>query len=266
MWVWSIVALAALLAFTASPVEDQQPETMSLLGEPLYAPKLSKTDRAAADAELARAHAAYTAKPTGVAEILALARAHLALGRVGDSLIALTHGIEANPDAPELLLERGNGYILIRKFDVAARDLAKASAKLPAARCSLAFAQYLAGSFERARTTYKECPDAGVFGYLADRRAGGTPAERPVPTGPIPPSSSPIRFPGAVTSKQGSTPEPLAASYLSAIEALLDGKDEDARDRLMKIVDKNRRDWIQPAYIAAEADYARLKKKAAGKR
>ena len=36
--------------------------------------------------------------------------------------------------------------------------------------------------------------------------------------------------------------------------------EDDAQDRLKQIVEKNRRDWMEPAYIAAEADYARLKK------
>jgi tetratricopeptide (TPR) repeat protein len=249
-----------LMALLAAALLAQQPETMSLLGEPLYAPKLSKETRTAADAELARAHAAYTAKPSGVPEILALARAHFALGRVGDALIVLTHGLEANTDAPELLLERGRGYIVIRKFDVAARDLANAAAKLPEARCGLALAQYLAADYGRARTTYKECAEPGVFAYLAERRAGGTPAQRPVPDGPIPASAPVIRLPGTVTKQKDAAPEPLSASYLTAIEALLDGRSDDARARLQKIVERNRGEWMQPAYIAAEADYARLHK------
>lgn len=252
MCVVLMVALAAMLAL-------QQPETMSLLGEPLFAPKLTKEARAAADTELARAHAAYTAKPSGVAEILALARAHLALGRVGDALILLTRGLEANPDAAELHLARGGGYLLIRKFEIAARDLAKASATLPAARCSLGLAEYLAGDYERARATYKQCADPGVFGYLAERRAGGSPAQRPVPQGPIPPSSAPIRLPGTVTREKADAAEPIAATYLSAIEALLDGKKEEATERLKKIVERNRTAWMEPAYIAAESDYARLR-------
>src|SRR5688500_11858959 len=98
-----VVLIVVLAAMCAAPLhaERQQPETLSLLGEALYAPKLPKAARAAADAELARAHAAYTAAPSGVPEILALARAHRALGRVGDALIILTNGLEANPDAPE---------------------------------------------------------------------------------------------------------------------------------------------------------------------
>ena len=250
-----IAALSALLLFA------QQPETMSLLDEPLYAPKLPKEARAAADAELARAHAAYKAAPSSVAAILALARAHIALGRIGDGLIVLTLGLSANPDSPELLHERGRGYILIRKFDVAARDLTRAAAKVPAARCSLGLAQYLGGDYARARGSYAECADSGVYAYLAERRAGGTPAQRPVPDGPIPPSSADIRFPGSVAKPRAAAPEPLSASYLTAIERLLEGETDVAREQLKKIVEKHRAAWMDPAYIAAEADYARLRVK-----
>ena len=253
MFVMLIVLFAAVLSV-------QQPETLSLLGDPLYPPKLPKAAREAADAELQRAHAAYTAKPSGAAEILALHRAHLALGRVGDALVVLTHGIEANPEAPDLYLERGRGYILIRKFDVAQRDLNKALPKRPEARCSLGLAQYLAGSFEQARTSYAECKDPGIFAYLADRRAGGTPKERPIPAGRPAASSSPIRFPGTAANQKVDAPEPLAGSYLTTIEQLLDGKTDAAQERLKEIVEKNRSAWMEPAYIAAEADYARLSK------
>jgi tetratricopeptide (TPR) repeat protein len=258
MCVVLIAALAALLAAAPGYVEAQQPETLSLLGEPLYAPKLPKAARAAADAQLARAQAAYTATPAGVTEILALARAHLALGRIGDALIVLTNGIEANPDAPELLLERGRGYILFRKFDVAARDLTKAAAKLPAARCSLGFAQYLGADYDRARKSYADCADGGVFAYLAERRAGGTPGKRPIPEGSAAVTAPAIRFPGTVGGKTAPA-QPLAATYLDAIELLLAGDEESARDRLKRIIEKNRKDWMDSAYIAAEASYARLK-------
>ncbi|HET7694874.1 MAG TPA: hypothetical protein VFK57_04140 [Vicinamibacterales bacterium] len=246
-----------LLVFALGALLAQQPETLSLLGEPLYAPKLAKAERAAADAELARAHAAYTAKPGGAAEVLALSRAHLALGRVGDALVILTQGIEANPEAAELFLERGRGYIVIRKFDVAARDLTKAT-KLPEARCSLALAQYLAADFDRSRATYKDCAAPGVFAYLAERRAGGKPAQRPVPEGPAVAPSTRIRFPGTVAKQKVNAAEPLSAKYLAAIEALLDGKEDAAREDLKQIVEKNRGLWMQPVYVAAEADYARL--------
>lgn len=251
--------MAAALALALGAAGAQQPETMSLLGDPLYPPRLAKGDRADAEAALARAHEAYLAKPSGPAEILALHQAHLALGRIGDALVLLTHGLEANPDEPSLLHERGRDYILIRKFEPAARDLRKAVEKVPEARCALGLAQYLAGDYAQARKSYADCRDPGVFGYLADRRGGGTPSTRPVPHGPAPSTPPPLTFPGAVRRAQG-TAEPIAASYLAAVERLLGGDEADARERLKKIVEKNRGDWMDPAYIAAEADYARLKK------
>lgn len=252
MFVILIALLATLLA--------QQPETMSLLEEPLYAPNLPKAARLAADAELARAHAEYVKAPSTPATIVALARAHAALGRVGDALVILTHGIEANPEDAVLFLERGRGYILIRKFEAAERDLRKASDKLPEARCALALAQYLSADYAHARTSYADCRDAGVFAYLAERRAGGTAGTRPAPTGPVPSAPPPIQLPGTVRKGPERAPEPIAATYLAAIERLLSGDEDGGRDDLKKIVEKNRNDWMEPAYIAAEADYARVKK------
>ena len=252
MWVMLLAVLVGLLM--------QQPETLSLLGEPLFPPKLAKAERAAADAELARVHAAYVAKPSGPAEILALQQAHLALGRVGDALVVLTHGIEANPEESALYLARGRRYILIRKFAVAERDLRKAAEKLPAAQCDLGFALYLSGDYERARAAYGDCRNAGLFGYLAQRRAGRTADKPPAPDGPIPKTSPPLRFPGTVKKGDAHAAEPIAASYLAAIERLLAGEADDAVERLRKIVERNRKDWMEPAYVAAEADYARLRK------
>lgn len=249
------VMLIALLAMLLS----QQPETMSLLEEPLYAPKLSKPARAAADAELARAHAEYVKAPSVTANILALERAHLALGRLGDALVILTHGIEVNSEEAALFLERGRGYILIRKFDAAERDLRKAADKLPEARCALGLAQYLSGDFPRARASYAACQEPGVFAYLAERRGGGTTSTRPAAEGPVPSAPPPIRLPGTVRKTQERAAEPIAATYLTAIERLLAGDRDAARDQLKNIVEKDRNDWMEPAYIAAEADYARLK-------
>jgi tetratricopeptide (TPR) repeat protein len=252
MWVMLMAVLAAVLV--------QQPETLSLLGEPLYAPKLPKAERTTAEAELARAHAAYTRKPSGPAEILALHDAHVALGRIGDALVVLTHGIEANLEEAPLYLARGRGYIVIRKFDAAERDFRKAAATLPSARCSVGLAQYLSGQYERARESYADCRDAGVFAYLAERRSGRT-SDRPTTVeGRLPSASPPIRLPGTVKRGSDPAPEPIAASYLAAMERLLAGDEDGTRDRLKKIVEKNRNDWMDLAYIAAEADYARLKK------
>jgi tetratricopeptide (TPR) repeat protein len=261
-----IVAVVLVLAGAASGIEGQHPETLSLLGEPLYAPPLSKAARISADAAMTEARARYDAAPNDIGAILALEQAHLTLGRVGDALEILTHGVEAHPDDARLRLERGRSYIRIRKFDLAQRDLRKAAETLPSAHCSLGLAQYLAADFANARGSYGKCADPGVFGYLSTRRAGGTASAPPSgPLGPAPSTPPPITFPGTAGSKTAKPREPIARMYLDAIERLLDEKKDKARDALKKIVEKNRDDWMEPAYIAAEVDYAKVVK-AEGKR
>jgi tetratricopeptide (TPR) repeat protein len=239
---------------------SQQPETMSLLGEPLFAPSLPKSDKTRANADLATARAVYDRQPSKPEAILGLEQALRALGRVGDAIELLTHGLEANPDEPRMLFERGRHYISFRKFDVAARDLSKAAETLPAARCALGLAHYLSADYARATETYAKCSDPGVFGYLATRRAGAPDAPRPIATGPPPTPATTIRLPGSVSSTTPEETKPIAASYMEAVERLLAGDEDAARERVKKIVEKNRRDWTAPAYIAAEVDYARLKK------
>jgi tetratricopeptide (TPR) repeat protein len=234
---------------------------MSLLNEPLYAPSVPKSERAKAEETLATTRAAYQKAPNDPAGILAYAQAVLTFGRVGDALEILTHGLETNHDEARLLLERGHDYIRIRKFGPAQRDLRKAAESLPAAKCALAFAQYLTADYKGATETYRTCPDPGVFAYLADRRSGGSPASKPVPTGPPPSSGPPIHLPGSVAKQKGDEQKPLTADYMEAVDLLLGGNQAKATEHLKQIVEKNRRnDWMEPAYIAAEADYARLYK------
>lgn len=246
----------------------QHPETLSLLGQPLYPPALSKDERDAAQRQLAEARAAYEQNPNDAGQVLAFQQANLALGRVGDALEILTHGLESNPDDPRLLLERGRSYIRIRKFSVAERDLRKASTTLPAAACALGLAQYLSADYKGAAETLGKCGDPGVFRYLAARRSGGSPPPRPTATGPAPSSRGTIRLPGsAAPVKPDEIAQPIAASYMTAIEQLLDGNAEAATEQLKKIVERHKKnDWMEPAYIAAEADYSRLYKPARRKR
>jgi len=259
--------MLVILALVLAALVGQQPETLSLLGEPLYPLSLSKSDRAQAEETLRAAHAAYEHDPNAVANVLGLARAHLAFGRVGDAIEILTHGLEANADDPQLLRERGRGYILIRKFDVAQRDLRKAAEKAPEANCDLGLAQYLAGTFPHAQASYAHCKDPGVFGYLSERRAGAAPrpgsgqaAERPPVTRPQAEPQE-IRMPGSPAPQKEKARPPLATEYLDAAELLIAGNKDEATSRLKDIVRKYRKDeWMDPAYIAAEADYARLYK------
>jgi tetratricopeptide (TPR) repeat protein len=262
----TVIGIAAASMLVA--VLGQHPETLSLLGQPLYPPPLSKQERRDAEARFAEARAAYEKQPNDPAAVLAYEQASLALGRVGDALEILTHGLEANPDEPRLLLERGRSFIRIRKFDVAERDLRKAAATIPSAHCALGLALYLAADYQAARETYAKCNDPGVFAYLAARRSGAPAPARPNPTGDVPSSAAPIRLPGSSAPRTDpETALPIAARYLTAIEALLDGQTEAATEQLKRIVEKFRKnDWMEPAYIAAEADYSRLYKPARKKR
>ena len=72
----------------------QQPETMSLLEKPLFAPPLSKRRTQQREAALAAARAAYDRDRANVDAVLALSRAQMALGRVGDALETLTRALE----------------------------------------------------------------------------------------------------------------------------------------------------------------------------
>ena len=237
--------LAVLLVLFAL----QQPETMSLLGKPLFAPPLSKDDRGAREAALAAARAAHDRDRANVDAVVALARAQMALGRVGDSLETLTRAQEVKLDDPRLALERGRGLIVIRRFEVADRELRKAADTLPEAPCALGMALYLTADYPHAREQFARCADPGIFAYLADWRTGPSAMPRPILDPP-----NPAVKPGHATHAS------LTAGYLAAMERLKQRDTAGARDLLKQIVEKEHYSWMDPVYIAAEADYAKLLK------
>jgi tetratricopeptide (TPR) repeat protein len=239
----------------------QQPETLSLLEKPLFAPPLSRDERARREEALGAARAAFDRDRTNVDAVLGLARAEMALGHVGNALEVVTRGLETKPDDPQLTLERGRGLMVIRKFDLATRELRKVAATLPAAQCALGMAEYLSADYGRARDSFAKCPDPGIFAYLADRRAGQSTVPRPsVARDPVPDPAPPLRMPGAATKSGPALLVPMSASYMDAAERLIEGKRDAARDALKQILEKNAREWMDPVYIAAEADYARILK------
>jgi cytochrome c-type biogenesis protein CcmH/NrfG len=227
----------------------QQPETMSLLEKPLFAPPLSKSDRAAGEAALAAARAAYDRDRTNVDAVVALARAQMALGRVGDSLVTLTRALEVKSDDPRIALERGRGFIVIRKFELAGRELRKPAETLPEASCALGMALYLAADYPQAREAFAKCPDPGIFAYLADWRVG--PSTRPRPT---------VALPDPAAMPRHDTQTSMTARYLDAAERLIQKDTTGARQLLKQIVEKDHNHWMDPVYIAAEADYVKLLK------
>jgi tetratricopeptide (TPR) repeat protein len=253
MVVWPVLAFAVLTL--------QHPETMSLLEKPLYPPKLSSEERSTREAALAAARAAYKDAPASADAAIAVSRAHMALGHVGDALEVLTRAVEAHPDDPKLLLERGRGLTIIRKFEHAAKELRKPAETLPEASCALGIAEYLAADYRQAREAFSKCPDPGVFAYLADWRTGPSAMPKPIVSRqPTPDPAAPIRLPGAATKPASNTRLPLPAIYFDAAQNLIEGKTPAAKDLLKQIVEKYENEWMDPVYIAAEADYAKILK------
>ncbi len=257
---WLMLALLS----TGVALPEQQPETMSVLEKPLYAPPLAREERSARQAVRAAAHAAQQRDPANVDAVLALARADVALGHVGNALETLTRALEVKPDEPRLTLERGRNLIVIRKFELAARELRKPAETLPDAWCALGVAHYLAADYPHAREALGKCTGQGtspVFAYLADWRTGASAMPRPlVSREPSPDPSAPIRLPGAATKPGPTMRIPLAAIYLDAAERLIKGDTPGAKALLKQIVEQDRHHWMDPVYIAAEVDYARLLK------
>ena len=230
------IALVAFALAAPAACAAQQPEALSLLGKPLVPPPLSGDDRRAADAEIVRARAAYDADPKSADAMLALARATAKSGRLTEALTLYTRGIEAHPDDARLYLERGRYYVVIRKFDVALKDFNKAAETQRDARCDAGIASYLKADFQAARDALQACGNQ-PWPYLAALRAGGT-AERP--------ASKPA--------------DKIESAYIAAAEQIAAGHTDQARDMLKTIVEKNGGEWMDPIYIAAEADYARVRR------
>lgn len=240
----------------------QQPETMSLLEKPLYAPPLAREERRTREAALSAARAAHERDPASVDAALARARAEMSLGRVGNALETVTRALEVTPDDPRLALERGRGLIVIRKFELAAKELRKPAETLPEASCALGMARYLAADYPHAREAFARCKGqdiSPVFVYLADWRTGASAMPRPVVSRePEPDPSAAIRLPGAAKKPGPTMRIPLTAIYLDAAERLIDGDTAAAQGLLKQIVEKNRNSWMDPVYIAAEVDYAKI--------
>lgn len=252
------LALATTIGSGLISLDAQQPETLSLLGDPLYAPSPPKAERARLENEVAEARAAIARAPADPEAALRLARAQKALGHVGDALETLTRAIENKVDAPALHLERGRGFVAIRKFELAQREFRKAVDTLPEAHCDLAFSLYLLADYKASRQEYGNCQAPGVFAYLAARRAGEDAGPKPV----VPPDASSrertITLPGSVVSGSTKPEASRAGAYIEAIERLLANQKPAAKDLLKPIVEKHKAEWMEPVYVAAENDYARI--------
>lgn len=251
-----VVMFAAVVLLAA--VVSQQPETLSLLGDPLYAPPVSKADRLRLEDEAAQARAAFARNPADADAALRLARAQRDLGHVGDALETVTRAIEGKADAPVLHLERGRGFVAIRKFELAQREFRKAVETIPEAQCDLALSLYLLGDYQGSRREYGKCQTPGVFAYLAGRRAGEDAGAKPPIRQDAPSRDRPARLPGSVASNATKPEASTEGAYLEAIERLLADQRPAAKDLLRTIVEKHKAEWMEPVYVAAENDYARI--------
>jgi tetratricopeptide (TPR) repeat protein len=252
--------MTLLIAVALAGVMAQQPETLSLLDDPLYPPPVPRAERARLEGEIAQARGAVGREPSNADAVLRLARAQWELGHVRDSLETLTRALEAKTDTPSIRLERGRGFLALRKFSVAEREFRKAAETLPAAHCGLGVSLYLLEDYKHAHEELKQCAQPGEFLYLAALRAGENAGARPAPPADAHPGPAAITLPGSVAKKEPKPEASLAASYMNAVERLRAGDSAGAKELLKPIVDKRKNEWMEPLYIAAEGDYARILK------
>ncbi len=245
----------------------QQPETMSMLEEPLYAPPLPKDVKARLETDFAQARDQYARDPSNIDAAVGYVRAQAALGHLGDALESLAHAIEKAPDDQRLVLERAKILVVYRKFDAAERDARKALDTLPESSCTLGLALYLKMQFPESRSAFEKCSDPGPFAYLADRRAGGTTVPRPDLTALKEERPAPApKMPGALAIHHDKPKPTMTEGYVEAAETMAGekaprkGHADKAEDALKEIVEKDHDRWMEPIYIAAEVDYARILK------
>ena len=262
-----VVLCAGWVVLGAGSAAAQQPEAMSMLETPLYAPSVPRDVRARLESELETTREGYAKDHSNVDAALAYIRAQIALAHIGDALETIAHAIEAKPDDDRLVLERARALILYRKFDAAERDSRKALETIPEASCTLGLALYLKLQFPQSRDAYEKCADTSVFKYLADRRAGGTGMARPDLSALDEMPAPELKFPGSVPSKSEKAHPTMTAAYVAAAETMAaektkprHGHKDPAEDALKQIVEKNGNRWMEPIYIAAEVDYARILK------
>lgn len=282
MGVRRLVFIAILLTAIGAA---QQPETLSLLGRPLFPPSIDSDTRQQLEADLRTARAAYNAKPDADGA-LHFGQISTALGRFGDAIEIYTRAIEAYPNDGRLYAERGRGFITLRKFDLAERDFSKAMQPVegkPAAidpdlQYDLGLARYFEGQFGAAadalRNSLKTAkrPDriaaASFWLYLSLERlhkgdeAGQIVQQVPAANDPDDPYVRLLQF------YKGAVPEPLEPkgpngvmlAYGVAVRGLWTGAVDEARTSFKRIIEKDVKLWTAPGYIAAEAELARLSK------
>jgi len=175
------LALAASCNALRSDETEREPEAISLLGRPLYAPELGPERRARLEADLAWALARRAAEPEGEETTIWVGRRLGYLGRYREAIDVFSGGLSRHPRSAGLLRHRGHRYITVRELDAAVRDLSLAAELMrglpdeveadgapnalgiPTGTTHgniwyhLGLARYLQGDFERALDAWREC-------------------------------------------------------------------------------------------------------------
>jgi tetratricopeptide (TPR) repeat protein len=102
-------------------------EAHSLLGEPLFRPRLDSAVRARLQADLARAQADAIAHPDDPDALIWVGRRLAYLGEYKTAILGFTEGIRRFPNDPRMYRHRGHRYITVRRFDDAITDFERAA-------------------------------------------------------------------------------------------------------------------------------------------
>jgi tetratricopeptide (TPR) repeat protein len=160
-----------------------QPQAMSLLGTPLYAPELPESVQRRRETELLAAQADYDRDPHDEDAAIWLGRRLAYLGRYREAIDVYTNALAIHPDSTRLLRHRGHRYITVRLFNLALDDLERAAALMASepddwepdgqpnalnrptstnhsnVLYHLGLAHYLTGDFAQAAAAWRQCAD-----------------------------------------------------------------------------------------------------------
>ncbi len=186
----------------------RQPQAVSLLGQPLYAPALAEDVRAKREEQLYEAQITYDRDPHDEEAIIWLGRRQAYLGEYRAAIDTFSNGLAIDAASYKLLRHRGHRYITVREFDSAIDDLSGAAAIIEAGAIAdevepdgqpndrniptstshtniyyhLGLALYLQGEFVDAAEAYRKCLEysmnddmrvaATYWLYLSLMRAG----------------------------------------------------------------------------------------------
>ena len=102
-------------------------QSISLLGDTLYAPPQGEDVRTVNESRLAIARETYLADTTSADALIWVGRRTAYLGDYREAIEIFTQGIKKHPRDPRMFRHRGHRYISIRRFDLAIEDLEHAS-------------------------------------------------------------------------------------------------------------------------------------------